>query len=132
MKDRIDHNLRYNDDTIFDNFSIFQQLAKEDTTEEIKDPEVALKNAGNTEESTPQKLESEDLETSDHDSITPVIRILDRSSNDEESSQKVINLEDLAELTLAAKEFEDEELISYHEEDSMKSEKEELEKSVSY
>lgn len=26
--ERIDHNLKYNDDTIFDNFSIFHQLTK--------------------------------------------------------------------------------------------------------
>lgn len=58
--ERIDHNQKYNDDTIFNNFSIFQQLAheegKEDPTDSGEKKESSEKSEHKQEISPPQKI----------------------------------------------------------------------------
>lgn len=129
--DRIDHNQKYNDDTIFDNFSIFQQLAKEDVNESMNEEEKRNKDL-KIKETTGRTKHTDEAEKSEHDSVSPFIQDLERSSNmEEDTRKKLINLHDLAELTLEAADSENDELISYHESDVKEQSDHEEEKQVS-
>jgi len=104
IKERIDHNLKYNDDTIFDNFSIFQQLSHEEFPTEhiniIRPPEEVKQQVGEIH--------------SDPESVTLVIQAIQRHQNEDEEKDNLINIEDLAKITNESDPSLNEDLMRKH------------------
>lgn len=113
--ERIQHNQRYNDDTIFDNFSIFHQLTgdeiKEDGDKKVELPNQDLNVKTATEE---PKIEQQALYSNEqHNDSADQIEPFDPGMviHENVDNRELLDHQDLAELTL--ENDNDEELISY-------------------
>jgi hypothetical protein len=106
LKDRMEHNQRYNDDTIFNNFSIYQQLTNPEESEQNEDlvcEEPDIPKHPQIDENSMQRL------------VTPFTQHFDRSINQIENPDKQIsiNVQNPAMLKLQEHSPEQDDLVSY-------------------